>query len=154
MRKLFTNCIIHQNDKVLLGMKKRGFGEGYWNGFGGKVQSEETIKDAAVRELHEEAGITASILCKLGILDFEFENSTDILEVHLFKCTAYTGEIGESEEMRPKWFNVDSVPFHEMWKDDVFWFPLFLKNQKFKGRFRFDLQNNVVESELTELKQD
>jgi len=24
--------------KVLLGMKKKGFGEGKWNGFGGKVE--------------------------------------------------------------------------------------------------------------------
>ncbi len=26
MKKILTLCIIHQNDKVLLGMKKRGFG--------------------------------------------------------------------------------------------------------------------------------
>jgi len=26
------------DDQVLLGMKKRGFGEGKWNGFGGKLE--------------------------------------------------------------------------------------------------------------------
>ena len=53
---LTTLCIIHQHPRVLLGMKKRGFGVGRWNGFGGKVQREETIEDAAKRELREEAG--------------------------------------------------------------------------------------------------
>ncbi len=29
--------LITENDRVLLGKKKRGFGEGYFNGFGGKA---------------------------------------------------------------------------------------------------------------------
>ncbi|MDP4007437.1 MAG: hypothetical protein Q8P55_02500 [bacterium] len=40
MRKLFTLCIVQQEGQVLLGMKKRGFGKGRWNGFGGKVKGE------------------------------------------------------------------------------------------------------------------
>lgn len=50
-KKILTLCIIHQENKVLIGMKKRGFGEGRWNGFGGKVQENETIEEAAKREL-------------------------------------------------------------------------------------------------------
>lgn len=42
---------------VLLGLKKRGFGTGKWNGFGGKVEANENIRQAAVREMKEEAGI-------------------------------------------------------------------------------------------------
>ncbi|MEK7165153.1 MAG: DNA mismatch repair protein MutT, partial [Patescibacteria group bacterium] len=42
MQKVLTLCIVHQNEKVLLGMKKRGFGAGRWNGFGGKLQDGET----------------------------------------------------------------------------------------------------------------
>ena len=38
MKKLLTLTIIYQHPKVLLGMKKRGFGAGRWNGFGGKVE--------------------------------------------------------------------------------------------------------------------
>jgi hypothetical protein len=36
---------------VLLGRKKRGFGEGYVNGFGGKVEPGETVEAAAAREV-------------------------------------------------------------------------------------------------------
>ena len=35
--------------QVLLGYKKRGFAAGRWNGFGGKVQPNESIEDGAVR---------------------------------------------------------------------------------------------------------
>lgn len=49
--KLLTLVLIVQPGRVLLGMKKRGFGAGKWNGFGGKVQPEETIEDAARRQV-------------------------------------------------------------------------------------------------------
>ena len=48
-RKLLTLVFIIEQDKILLGMKKRGFGVGWWNGFGGKVQQDETIEEAAKR---------------------------------------------------------------------------------------------------------
>ena len=31
-------CFLLKDGKVLLGMKKRGFGAGKWNGFGGKLK--------------------------------------------------------------------------------------------------------------------
>lgn len=147
-----TLCIVHQGTRVLLGMKKRGFGEGRWNGFGGKVAHEESIEDAAVREIQEEAGITPVVLEKLGILNFAFENNPDTLEVHIFKCTEYEGEIGESEEMKPEWFSTDEVPFEDMWKDDVLWFKLFLQNKKFTGSFLFDAHDEIVKNHLREVE--
>ncbi len=149
--KLLTLCIVHQGDSVLLGMKKRGFGKGRWNGFGGKVDHGESIEDAASRETKEEAGITPGVLHKLGILEFEFVGSPDILQVHVFKCTIYTGEVGESEEMRPQWFAVEAVPFGDMWKDDIYWFELFLQNKKFRGRFVFDEHDSILDMNLGEV---
>lgn len=42
--------VVRQGDQVLLGEKKRGFGEGYYNGFGGKVEKMESVLEAAKRE--------------------------------------------------------------------------------------------------------
>ena len=47
--KLLTLLFVLKPGQVLLGLKKRGFGEGRWNGFGGKVQPDETIEEAAIR---------------------------------------------------------------------------------------------------------
>jgi hypothetical protein len=49
MKKLLTLVLVTRPNQVLLGMKKRGFGQGKWNGFGGKVEKGETILEAAQR---------------------------------------------------------------------------------------------------------
>lgn len=138
MKKLLTLCIVHQHPRVLLGMKKRGFGIGHWNGFGGKVEEGESIEEAAKREVKEEAGIDILNFEKIGIIEFLFENDPEMMEVHLFKAKDFIGEPSDSDEMSPKWFHVDEIPFMNMWPDDVHWMPLFLKGKKFKGRFLFD----------------
>ncbi|MFA7252553.1 MAG: 8-oxo-dGTP diphosphatase [Candidatus Paceibacterota bacterium] len=127
MKKVLTLCVPVKDGKILLGMKKRGFGVGRWNGFGGKVESGETIEQGALREIGEETGITDGVLEKRGVLDFSFQNDEKVLEVHIFKLTHFIGEPIETEEMRPEWFSLDSIPFSQMWSDDEYWFPLFFR---------------------------
>jgi len=47
--KILTLAFVRTQQQILLGFKKRGFGTGHWNGFGGKVETGETIEDAARR---------------------------------------------------------------------------------------------------------
>lgn len=167
MKKVLTLSLIHEPynltqakpPRVLLGMKKRGFGAGFskekqglgngiWNGFGGKVELGETVEDAAKREIFEEVGIKATSLEKVGQLDFEFINDPQALEVNIFRVLSFSGEPVESDEMRPKWFNVDEIPFDNMWPDDKYWFPLFLQGKKFKGKFVFQGQDKILEHKL------
>ncbi len=136
-----TLIIIHDDDRILLGMKKRGFGTGRWNGFGGKVLEGESIEDAARRELKEEAGIDANDLVHRGTLNFSFENNPDLkedIETHLFFLPEYSGVPEESEEMKPQWFAHHEIPYNEMWNDDKFWLPLFLQGKNIRGHFHFD----------------
>ena len=129
-------------------MKKRGFGAGRWNGFGGKVEAGETLEDATKRELLEEAGISVASLDKVGHIEFEFASDPDILEVNIFRADNFEGEPIESEEMKPQWFHVDKIPFDKMWPDDKYWMPLFLAGKKFKGRFVFEGQDKILEHKL------
>jgi len=138
---------------ALLGMKKRGFGQGRWNGFGGKVQSGETIEEAALREIREEADIAVKNMERFGIIDFYFQGNPEIWEVHIFKGVDIEGYPKESEEMRPQWFRIDEIPFDNMWPDDRYWFPLLLQGKKFRGKFLFDGFDNILNMKLEEVKE-
>jgi 8-oxo-dGTP pyrophosphatase MutT (NUDIX family) len=52
-----TLCFLIRDAEILLGLKKVGFGQGKYGGFGGKVEAGETPEMAAVREMAEETGI-------------------------------------------------------------------------------------------------
>lgn len=47
--KILTLAFVIDGKRVLLGYKKRGFGKGWWNGFGGKVHHDESVEDGAKR---------------------------------------------------------------------------------------------------------
>jgi 8-oxo-dGTP diphosphatase/2-hydroxy-dATP diphosphatase len=145
-KMILTLCLIYKDGKILLGMKKRGFGVGRWNGFGGKLYEGETIEEAAMRELKEETCLEAQEMSKRGILNFEFEDDFSLLEVHVYSIDKYEGNPEETEEMRPQWFPVEEIPFDNMWSSDIFWLPLFLSGKKFKGTFCFDKPSNVEHS--------
>lgn len=150
MVKRLTLCVLHTDTRILLGMKKRGFGVGRWNGFGGKVGLGETVEDAARRELREECGIEAEVLERRGILKFEFAASPEILEVHLFGVAKWRGEPVETEEMRPCWFRLTEIPFDKMWPDDRYWLPRFLEGKRLEGAFYFLDHDTLLHHSLHE----
>lgn len=152
MRKVLTLSLLIEDDRILLAMKKRGFGMGRYNGFGGKVESNETIEQGAKREVLEEAGIKVQKLEKVGIHEFEFAHDKgNILEVHVFQVLEYSGEPIETEEMKPEWFPLDAIPYDTMWPDDEYWLPLFLAGKKFHTRFLFGENDSVLKKEIQEV---
>jgi len=105
------------------------------------------------REIQEEAGVELKDLRKVGIIDFEFKDNPEILQVHLFRSDDFFGEPIESEEMKPQWFHVDEIPFDDMWPDDRYWIPLFLSGKKFKGKFLFGESDVISDKELVEVEE-
>ncbi|XP_068940903.1 oxidized purine nucleoside triphosphate hydrolase isoform X1 [Petaurus breviceps papuanus] len=126
--RIYTLVLVMKPQQILLGMKKRGFGAGRWNGFGGKVEDGESIEEGAKRELLEESGLTVDTLQKIGKITFEFV------------------------EMRPQWFQLEQIPFSDMWPDDYYWFPLMLQKKKFHGYFKFQGQDTILDYTLSEVE--
>lgn len=145
--KKLTLVLVIDGDRVLLGMKKRGFGAGRWNGFGGKVEKGETAVEAAARELREEAGIEAvrhDDLEQMGTLYFTTQGDPTALAVTVFRLRAFAGEPCETEEMRPQWFAFDRIPYGQMWPDDKHWLPTLLGGGRFMAEFEFAGENTIV----------
>ena len=136
--KQATLCLLIKENEILLAMKKRGFGVGKYNGVGGKVADDESIEAAAVRETKEEIGVDIKNLEKVGVLHFHFPYKTEWdQDVHLFLAKSWEGEVKESEEMAPKWFKKNKIPYGKMWDDDKHWLPHILSGKKLEAKFVF-----------------
>jgi 8-oxo-dGTP diphosphatase / 2-hydroxy-dATP diphosphatase len=146
--KIICNLVFMvRGDEVLLGMKKRRFGAGLWNGYGGKVMEGESVEESAKREVLEESGVTANDLKARGNINFHFPDGLH-MEVHVYSCTDFTGEPVETEEMRPQWFRHADVPYSQMWDDDKVWLPGFLAGKDVNAEFTFDADNKVLSYKL------
>lgn len=153
-RTTTTLALIERDDEVLLAMKKRGFGEGWWNGYGGKLAEGEPVEDAMVRELEEESTLIAKEWRERGVMEFEFQ-SGDIVEMHIFEVTKYQGEPQETEEMKPKWFKKSEVPYDQMWPADREWLELFFEGKDFEGKAIFDAETKTfLHSEVREIEKE
>lgn len=153
--KVASLCFLvdKKNKRVLMGMKKRGFGAGKYNGFGGKVEPGEKIEDAAKRELFEECGVTATNIKHVAELTFFFKTKPEWNQVvHAFLTEHWTGTPAESDEMLPVWFGFDKIPFDKTWQDDIHWLPKVLKNKKIRAEFTFGEDNeSVIDMKVNEM---
>ena len=60
-------------------------------------------------------------------------------------------EAVESEEMTPKWFDLDKVPFNDMWPGDSYWMTLVFAGKKVRGEFIFSGEGGLKEYKIKEV---
>lgn len=132
-----TLLFVVRDGSVLLIHKKRGLGAGKINGPGGRLEPGETPRQAAIREVEEELGVTPHDPEERGLLQFQFTDGLTI-EGHVFHSAGCRGEPRETDEAIPLWTPLDRIPYARMWADDRYWLPEFLAGRRFHGRFLFD----------------
>ncbi|MDD5290931.1 MAG: 8-oxo-dGTP diphosphatase [Patescibacteria group bacterium] len=144
-----THCyILNEKGEVLLQCKSRGFGEGKWNGPGGKKKPDETFEESAIREVKEETGVTMKKPEKLGELEYIFVgNETINTLANVFVCRDWEGEPKDMGEGELKWFKINEVPLDKMWDDDQYWLKPLLSGQYQHKRFYFDKNGKVIKYE-------
>lgn len=152
--KQLTLVFLRRDDEVLLAMKKRGFGEGRWNGVGGKLEPGETKVQAMLRETEEEIGVRLTRYEKVAQIAFDelYQGARTTMNVTVYTSDAWQGEPTESDEMRPQWFALDEVPYGDMWPDDEYWLPAVLAGEKLTASFELDAQDIIVAHEVTRVE--
>jgi 8-oxo-dGTP pyrophosphatase MutT (NUDIX family) len=138
MAKIETVSIIHQNQRILLGMKKDRFGKGRYNGFGGGIEKGERVLESALRETKEEAGIIMLDPAIRGEISFQFLTDEPEHYVYFIRTTQFEGTPKETEEMKPEWFGIENIPYDEMWPADRYWLPILLEGMCFRGKVFFN----------------
>jgi mutator protein MutT len=140
-------CLLLRDDEVLLALKKRGFGQGKWTGVGGKPEPGETIDQTAVRETEEEIGVTPLAPRHVATLDFIFPDQPRFagwsMQVFVYLADRWLGEPAESEEVAPRWFRRDAIPYPGMWSDAPYWLPPVLRGQHIRATVHFDEEQRV-----------
>ena len=139
-----TLMLIKRNGKLLLGMKKRGFGMGRLNGAGGKLEAGETAEEAARRETLEEVGIRVEKIEKVATIIFDdlyYKGQPERNMMHVFMTDDFSGQPVETDEIAPDWYPLNDLPYDRMWIDDEIWLPEVLRGRKIQAYFHFDKDN-------------
>ena len=105
--------LLDERGRVLLTLRKAAPEAGSWSILGGKVDFLETVKDCAIREAYEEAGVRIAIERLLCITDhlLPAENQHWVSPSYLARIVegeAYNREPHKSEDVR--WFGLDELP--------------------------------------------
>ena len=110
--------VLFQNNVLLVEhLDGAGHVTGSFGTPGGRVDQGETVEDAAVRELKEEAGVTVNIhdlirIPKVYDADLPRKNGEVLSVSHtVFAANKFSGELRDSEETKPQW-----IPFTDVSK--------------------------------------
>ena len=135
-----TICEIIRDNKILLQYKAAGkFGEGKWNGPGGKIKADETPVKGVIREVKEETGLTILDPEFNGLIDFYFgEKPEPDWTAYIFRVTEFVGDLLPNEEGELRWFGLEDIPYEDMWQDDAYWLPSFIEGKRVEGAFWYN----------------
>ncbi len=151
-----TLCLLLRDlpeKQVLMGFKKTNLGKGYYNFPGGKKKSSDrSIEACASRECHEEMGmrIAQEALIKKGELTFRWPKQLSDWDqvVHVYVARKWSGEPAETEEMRPLWVPVASMPYEKMWAADRLWVPYVLEGRHIIGSFSYNKDKELIQKQV------
>jgi len=155
--KVYTLGFLFKGNSIILAKKKRKFGAGKWNGYGGGVEEGENMEESLIREIEEECEVKVKIedCKKLGLANFYFENKFEANQkVYIYRIDKFEGEPKETDEMgKPEEFNTNEIPYNEMIIGDDKFIPFVVENKKFEGNVYFDKDGEeLLQYEFNEIK--
>ena len=145
--KKFTILFLVRDTEVLLARKKTGLGIGRYNGVGGKVEANESVEQAMIRECQEEIRVRPTQFKPVAEIVFREFNEGKPYEVHAhaYLAKSWEGIPVETEEMAtPTWFGIKDLPLNEMWADIPHWLPRVLSGEQLRCEFNLDRNDRII----------
>ena len=101
-----------KSNKILLIKRIRGDYIGLLGLPGGKIEKNEHLSDAAIREVLEESGIKADFKNYLGLVSEHLIENNKVVKhflLHICKLKPKTTEILKSQEGKLEWFDLNRI---------------------------------------------
>ena len=100
--------IILKDNRFLIGLRsKHDQGGGLWEFPGGKIELEESGKDAVIRELKEELGINASV--KQKVMQYVHRHKNILYDISFFEINSFIGEVKMNVHDDIRWVGLSSL---------------------------------------------
>jgi len=129
-----------KDNQILMPLKKTKIGKGKHNGVGGKLKKDEAHEGCMIRECIEEVGLEPIDYKYMGKItcDQIMDKERGYAVIHIYLSNEWTGELKESKEMKPYWFDIDNIPWDKTMGNDEYWLPLVLNDLEIDASFKLD----------------
>jgi 8-oxo-dGTP pyrophosphatase MutT (NUDIX family) len=152
-----------EGSRICLGVRKRasnGLGLNLIAGIGGKIGDSAEIQDetasmAMDREANEEIGVKVLEKQDMGRVRFIFTHkppeSNWNQEVRIYSITRWEGKPCETESIKPLWFDIQKLPWEQMWEDNQYWLPRILSGERIEAVILYRDEDHVQECQFEEV---
>lgn len=145
IRKAVRCFLIKDNKVVVIKYKSGNKKEGFYDIPGGKIEDGETSKEAAIREMKEEAGLNIKNPKYKGNMIVEYINR--ILDFDIFLCNECEGQLQESEENTAEWIEIKDLLKKEKILSNIMILDRFFIKGLIDDDFNFNMYIKVEENE-------
>ena len=113
------------------------------------MNPEETVDQAADREIFEEIQIKPVRKKMVATIHFFYpEKEQNNIHNSVYLCQEWTGTPTETEEIKPKWFPLNQIPFDQMFEDFGVWLPVVLDRSINFGEFILSKDFKILDHHL------
>ena len=133
-----TLCYIEKDGSYLMlhrTKKENDYNHDKWIGIGGKFENEESPEDCAIREVHEETGLTIlpNNLEYCGIVTFVDKSFDEPYTefMHIFRTKEFSGTLSDCDEGELEWVPISKMNELPHWKGDEIFLDFLAENHPF-----------------------
>ena len=122
---IIAGCIIEKDNKILMVKEAKKKCYGQWNFPAGHLEENETIKEAAIREVFEETGCKVKLTGVLPVVHEFIKNENAVMVRFVAKIEKENIVFNENEILDVKWIDIEDIK--NMKEDELRGYNLSLK---------------------------